>query len=158
MAIIGTLSDLHKQSDPGKFKSAINYLEQTDLDKLFAKVTPGNPLEVEIQGRDVFAIFQKYETKDAGEAKMEGHRQYIDMQYIHQGIEQILVAPISRVVKAGTYDASSDLHFAQVADYSNIKMSAGMACLLYPEDMHAPGISIDTPAAVEKIVVKIAID
>ncbi|MBK3517043.1 YhcH/YjgK/YiaL family protein [Carboxylicivirga marina] len=157
MAIIGTLATLNKQSSE-HFRKALNYLENTDLDALFNKVAIDKPLEVEIDGRSVFAIFQTYETKGIEEANMEGHRKYIDLQYIHKGIEQILVSPTSRMVKEGPYSEDKDLHFSKVADYSSFRLSNGMGCILFPEDLHAPCINIDAPSKVEKIVIKIAID
>jgi YhcH/YjgK/YiaL family protein len=157
MAIFGTLSTLSKQSSEN-FKKALNYLENTNLDEIFKEVSVNNPIEVEIDGRRAFAIFQTYETKDISEANMEGHKKYIDLQYIHTGVEQILVAPTSRMVKEGHYDQEKDLHFSKVADYSNFRLTAGMGCILYPEDLHAPCISIDAPSVVEKIVIKIAVE
>ncbi|MCG8581551.1 MAG: YhcH/YjgK/YiaL family protein [Bacteroidales bacterium] len=157
MAIFGTLATLSKQSSES-FKKALSYLEKNNLDDIFEKVSINNPLEVEIDGRSIFAIFQTYETKTISEAKMEGHKKYIDLQYIHKGVEQILVAPTSRMVKEGNYDPDKDLHFSKVADYSNFRLTAGMGCLLYPEDLHAPCITIDAPSVVQKIVIKIAVD
>ncbi|WP_430814766.1 YhcH/YjgK/YiaL family protein [Carboxylicivirga sp. RSCT41] len=157
MAIFGTLATLSKQSS-ANFHKALNYLENNNLNDIFKKVSINDPLEVEIDGRRIFAIFQTYETKAISEAKMEGHKKYIDLQYIHKGVEQILVAPTSRMVKEGNYDQDKDLHFSKVADYSNFRLTAGMGCILYPDDLHAPCISIDAPSVVQKIVVKIAID
>ena len=156
MAITGTLATLYKQSSE-HFQKALNYLNNTNLEEIFKEVSINKPLEVEIDGRQVFAIFQTYETKAISEAKMEGHKKYIDIQYIHKGVEQILVAPTSRMVKEGDYDSEKDLHFSKVADYSNFRLTAGMGCILYPEDLHAPCISIDAPSVVEKIVIKVAV-
>lgn len=157
MAIIGTLSTIKDQANNTLFQKAINYLSTTDLDSIFEKVSTNKTVEIEIDGRDSFAIFQTYETKPIAEANMEGHKKYIDIQYIHSGVEQILVAPYSRIIKEGKYDKDKDLHFSKVADYSSFRMNAGMACILYPEDLHAPCISIDAPTKVEKIVIKVAI-
>jgi len=157
MASFGTLDILTNQTNTALFKQCINYLQNTNLDEIFAKVSPDNPIEIEIDGRNTYAIFQTYETKDIANAKMEGHRRYIDIQYIHSGVEQILVSPISRIVKKAEYDKERDLHFPKVADYSNFRLTAGMACILYPEDLHAPCISVDAPSKVQKIVIKVAL-
>jgi len=158
MAIIGTLDMLSAQVNSDRLKKSIEYLKNTNLDELFARVTTEAPIEIEIDGRQAFAIYQTYETKDISQANMEGHRRYIDIQYIHSGIEQILVAPITRTTKAAEYDEERDLHFPKVADYSSFRLNTGMACILYPDDLHAPCISIDAPTKVEKIVVKVAVE
>ncbi|WP_439182609.1 YhcH/YjgK/YiaL family protein [Carboxylicivirga taeanensis] len=158
MAILGSLTTLSKQTGSASIRTALEYLSKTDLSNIFAGVKKDAPVEIEIDGRKVFAIFQTYETKSISEAKIEGHKKYIDIQYIHKGTEQILVAPINRVIKEAAYDATNDLHFPKVADYSSFRLTAGTGCILYPEDLHAPCISIDAPTKVEKIVIKVAVE
>ena len=157
MAIIGTLETLLKQADQSLFEKALKFIQNTDIDKIFKDVTIGNPIEVEIDGKDVFAIFQTYETKSLEDAKMEGHKKHIDIQYIHNGSELILVTPKERMIKDDTYDDTRDVYFPAVADYSTFRMNTGTGCILYPEDLHAPCIRIDAPAKVEKIVFKVAV-
>ncbi len=158
MAIIGTLSTLSNQCNSNPIKAAISYLLNTNLDSVFEKVEKDKPLEVEIDGRKIFAIFQTYETKPLADANMEGHKKYIDIQYIHKGMEQILVTPSNRIIKDAPYDTEKDLYFPKVADYSNLRLTAGTGCILYPEDLHAPCVSIDAPTSVEKIVIKVAVE
>ena len=157
MAIFGTIESLVDQSEKLRFHKALEFLQNEDLDAIFKQVKPGKNIEVDLNGRDVFAIFQTYETKPLEEAKMEGHKRYIDVQYIHKGTEQILVTPTDRMVKNAEYSEETDVYFPQVADYSSIRLSSGLACILYPEDLHAPCISVDAPSIIQKIVIKVAI-
>lgn len=158
MAIFGTLETLREQSEKLRFRQALDFLQDEDLDEIFKQVKPGKNIEVDLNGRDVFAIFQTYETKPLEEAKMEGHKRYIDVQYIHSGTEQILVAPKERMVKDAPYSEESDVYFPQTADFTPVRLASGMACILYPEDLHAPCISIDAPSSIQKIVIKVAIE
>lgn len=158
MAILGTIATLARQCSSDSIHTALNYLNETNLSSIFEQVKKDAPIEIEIDGRNVYAIFQTYETKAISEAKMEGHKKYIDIQYLHKGTEQILVSPSNRVVKEAPYDETKDLYFPKVADYSSFRLTAGTGCILYPEDLHAPCISIDAPAKVEKIVIKVAVD
>ncbi len=158
MALLGSISTLAKQCNNDSIRTALRYLKETDLDSIFKTVKKDAPVEVELDGRTVFAIFQTYETKAVSEAKMEGHKKYIDIQYIHKGMEQILVSPSNRIVKEAPYNETNDLYFPKVADYSSFRLNAGAGCILYPEDLHAPCISIDAPTTVEKIVIKVAVD
>nr|WP_319397874.1 YhcH/YjgK/YiaL family protein [uncultured Carboxylicivirga sp.] len=157
MAITGTLPTLFKEADPELFESALSYLESTDLDEIFKNVKIGSPVEIQIEGRAVFAVFQTYETKPIEEALMEGHKQYIDIQYIHKGNEQILVTPKEKITKPNEYNDTKDVYFPEVEGYSCIRLSEGQGCILYPDDIHAPGVRIETPTQVQKIVVKVAI-
>ncbi len=156
MALFGTLDTLLEQSEILRFRKALEFLQNEDLDTVFKQVKPGKNIEVDLIGRDVFAIFQTYETKPLEEAKMEGHKRYIDIQYIHKGTEQILVAPTHRMVKDAEYSEENDVYFPHTADYSCIRLSSGLACILYPDDLHAPCISVDAPSLVQKIVIKVA--
>ncbi len=158
MAIFGTIKTLIKQCDKLKFYKALQYLQSTNLNEIFLQVKEGHPIEIEIDGRSVYAIFQCYETKAIEEAKIEGHKKFIDIQYIHSGTEQILVSPSSRMIKDADYNEKKDVYFPKAADYSSIRLNSGMGCILYPEDLHAPGIRVDAPAKIEKIVIKVAIE
>ena len=158
MAIFGTLNMLSTQANSTLFKQALHFLRHTELNDIFAQVTPGHAVEMEISGRAVYAVFQTYVTKDLIEAKTEGHRRYIDIQYLHSGAEQILVTPVSQMVKDAEYDEERDLYFPKTVDYSSFKLTAGTACILYPDDLHAPCIRIDAPTKVEKIVIKVAVE
>ena len=157
MALIGTLDTLSEQCKDVRFQKALDFLSSSNLDDIFSQVTIDNPVEVKIDQDNIFAICQTYETKDIGLAKMEGHKKYIDIQYIHKGVEQILFSPINRIVKEDDYDSERDLHFPKVADFSSLRLTAGMGCILYPEDLHAPCISVDAPSIVEKIVIKVKV-
>jgi len=157
MAIFGTIKSLIEQCDNQLFINALHYLQSTNLSKIFEEVKEGAPIEIEIEGRSVYAIFQTYETKPIEKALLEGHKKHIDIQYIHSGTEQILVSPSSRMIKDAEYDENKDLYFPKAADFSNIRLSAGMGCILYPDDLHAPCISLDAPSKIEKIVIKVAV-
>lgn len=158
MAIFGTIQTLVKQCNDTKLNNALQYLLDTDLSGIFENVKENNPLKIEIDGSNIFAIFQSYETKPIEDANMEGHRKYIDIQYIHSGTEQILVAPSTRIIKNDEYNEQDDIYFPKTADYSPIRLNAGMGCILHPEDIHAPCISIDAPTKIQKIVIKVAVN
>ena len=48
----------------------------------------------EIDGKDLYASVQEYQAKAPEDGKFEGHRNYIDIQYIVSGIETIEVVDI----------------------------------------------------------------
>jgi len=121
-------------------------------------------LEDFIQGRfdlgsGCFAIQSEYETLPISETvTIEGHRKYVDLQYIVDGLESIYYIPTSAIKGKLNYVDCDDVWKTQlnVNEVQQIKMSAGEFLLLYPEDGHGPQYCYDeTPSTVKKIVVKI---
>ena len=148
--IVDRLSNSHLYDALGpRIKQALDYLRQTDL----AAIEPGKyPLD----GHDVYASVQQYTTKPKDEGRWEAHRRYIDVQYVVNGAEQIGYAHLSRLT-AGEYDADKDL--LRLTGHGDlVSMPSGTFMLLLPEDAHMPGLAVDAPSPVKKIVVKIAVE
>ena len=72
------------------------------------------------------------------------------------GVELIGWAPVASL-RADPYDAGRDIAFLD-GQGSFVRMPAGQAMLLWPEDAHMPGVAAGEPAPVRKVVVKIAVD
>ena len=60
--------------------TAFHYLQNTDL----SKIEPGR---YEIDGSNVYALVQQYETKAKEKGRWEAHRRYMDVQYLVRGVE-----------------------------------------------------------------------
>ena len=128
-----------------RLEAAFRYLRETDL----AKIEAGR---YEIQGADIFALVQNYDTKAREKGRWEAHRKYIDIQYVYRGTELIGYANID-ALKAGTYDEAKDFwEFKGDGDF--LKAQAGTFLVLFPQDGHMPGIAVSGPEPVKKIVVK----
>jgi YhcH/YjgK/YiaL family protein len=128
---------------------AFQYLKEIDL----STVADGR---YEIEGKSVFAILSSYNTKPIEECKFEAHRRYVDLQYIVSGEELIGYAPLAGQEVLIPYNEEKDALFI-AGDSSMIKMSAGMFAVFFPQDAHRPGIQINAPQAVRKVVVKILV-
>jgi len=114
---------------------------------------------VEIDGRRVFAIVQRYETAMTDAPKFECHRTYIDVQFLVSGEEVIGWAPVEQLNISEPYDADTDICFGTLAGltWTPVLLRAGQAAVLYPEDAHAPKLAVGIPSPVMKIVVKVAV-
>lgn len=132
-------------------KKAIDFLRRQDIHNL----ADGR---VDIDGQDVFALVQRYETVKTDTPKFEYHRQYIDIQYIVSGKEVIGWAPVERMTITETYDMEKDICFGTVPkeEITPVYLQAGQLAVLYPEDGHAPKLAAGKPSHVVKIVVKVA--
>lgn len=109
----------------------------------------------EIDGKDVFASVQEYDTKPACEKKFEIHKNYIDIQYILSGEEIMGSESIDKLTSLGDYKPDAQF-FSLNEDYDKIKLEANDFAIFFPNEPHAPGIAVnDIPSKVKKIVVKV---
>lgn len=109
-----------------------------------------------IDGTQVYAIFQEYDTLPPTLGAWEEHRRYIDLQCLVSGTERIGYAHVSRLA-SGAYDPTRDfLPLCGGGEY--LTLLPGDFMLLFPEDAHMPRIAAGVPAPVRKVVVKIAVD
>jgi len=138
-------TSLYQNLHPG-FTKAFDYLRNTD----FSKLEDG---KYKIDGDDIFALVQQYETRDSANAKLETHYQYIDIQYIHVGTELIGVSPLYNQLPSKK-DHKKDIAFYE-GDASFIRLTAGMFAIFFPDDMHMPGIKTKESEIVKKVVIKV---
>ena len=133
---------------PPGITAGLDFLRTTDLERL-------EPGRVEIDGDRLFAIVQEYETKAPGSGKWEAHRRYWDIQYVVRGVETLHWANIAHL-QAGAYVPEKDfLPLEGIGD--RITLRAGMVALLAPQDAHMPGMALERPERVRKVVVKVAV-
>ena len=145
MAIFGTVETLGKQACSKKYGKVIEFLQTEDLAKHFAEVTPDKKKTVEIDGKNLFAIFQEYDTKF-----------YADVQYIYEGSEIIGYCDLADVQGEIDYNAEKDIFFCKSKNLSQVVLSAGQGAVLEPSDLHAPCMRVGgQPAHVKKIVFKV---
>lgn len=133
------------------FRKAIEFLRRLDIHNL----TDGR---MDIDGQQVFALVQQYETIKTDAPKFEYHRKYIDIQHIVSGKEVIGWTPVERMTITEAYDMEKDICFGTVPkeEITPVYLQAGQLAVLYPEDGHAPKLAAGAPSHVVKIVVKVA--
>jgi YhcH/YjgK/YiaL family protein len=130
-------------------KKAFEYLKQTD----FSGMKNGKHI---VDGDALIAILQEYDSKNDSDAKPEAHRKYIDVQYIISGEELIGVRPLINQAPCKEYDAEND--YALYDDTcSFVKINPGQFAVLFPQDLHKPGIKVDNSIKVKKVVMKVKV-
>lgn len=122
---------------------------------------------VDLDGRQVYAMYQSYVTVSTEGRQYEAHRRYIDVQYIVEGEEVIHAADLAGMTEMSGYDAEKDVQwFIPEAAGTNggkagttnlIHLKAGQFGVFFPQDAHMPKLAAGTPGAVKKIVVKVAV-
>jgi len=135
-----------------KFEKAFDFIRKVAVENL--------PVgKYEIEGTDVYGLVQEYTSKTEEQGKFEGHRKYIDIQYIISGIEIIEVMDISKAKANTEYNDVKDIEFYDNNEKTgNVVLESGEYAILYPNDIHKPGMTFgNTPTTVRKIVVKVKI-
>ena len=128
--------------------TALCYLASQD----FRKVRPGR---VDIQGDQFYVLVQEYTTKPVEQGIWEAHRRYIDVHFVLSGRERIFFAPLEKM-KLGIYVPEKDF-LPMTGDGLPVDLFAGFFVVFYPEDAHMPGLQVNTPGSLRKVVVKIKI-
>jgi len=134
-----------------KFKKAFNFLKNTDL-----KNTQDG--KYEIQGDDIFANIQTLTTKTKEEKKWEVHRQYIDIQLVITGKECMgygILEDFNEIIEK--YNIDKDVEFLNGKKFNFINVEEGNFVIFYPNDVHAPMLSVQDEKKIKKVIVKIKV-
>ena len=131
---------------PG-IRLALEYLERTNLGAL-------GEGRHDVDGDAVFALVSDYDTRRPDETFWEAHRRHVDVQYVYAGVERIGYGNLADFTSE-PYDASRDLVVAHGPDERFVDMRPGQFAILFPHDVHMPGLIAHAIARVRKIVVKV---
>jgi len=127
--------------------TALKYLEETDFTALKAG-------RREIDGDNIFALVQHYDSRLPENGVWEAHRRYIDIHYIVDGTEQIGYSEISFMTESTEYDAAGDcILFSGEGRYLIAKKET--FAIFWPQDVHSPCIAAKNPSPVKKVVIKV---
>lgn len=131
------------------FARAFEFLRRPDLAELaLAKHS--------IDGDRLFAILSNAPGKDKADALLEAHRNYIDIQYVIAGCDEMGYKPLTSCGQIHTsYDAARDILFFNDPPESWIKFPAGSFAIFFPQDAHAP---MAGTGEIHKAVVKVAVE
>ncbi|MDO4536226.1 MAG: YhcH/YjgK/YiaL family protein [Clostridium perfringens] len=132
-------------------EKAIEFLKSNDL----------NSLEVgnyEIDGKNVYAFVQEYESHPVEERRWEAHKKYIDIQCIIAGNEVMYYAPVDSLeMYENNFEEKDVAFFKNVEHSTRLELTNGDYAIFFPEDAHKPCCALDKPEHVKKIVVKVKV-
>lgn len=131
-------------------RTALEYLAHTNLGLL----AEGRH---DVDGDRVFALVSDYQTRRPEDTFWEAHRQHVDVQFVVHGCERIGYANLDRF-EVEPYDAERDLTVARGAAGGHVAVGTGEFVILFPNDVHMPGLQVHGPEAVRKVVVKVRIE
>ena len=112
----------------------------------------------DIDGDDVYALVQSYDSVPPAEKKYESHRLYADIQYVGAGTEVIHYAPTASLQPVTAYDAQKDfLLYADPAGSTPLHLAPGTFAIFLPHDGHKPGCVNGAPCRIKKVVIKVRV-
>lgn len=111
----------------------------------------------ELDGKKVYALVQEYCPKEDSN-RYEGHKNYIDIQFIVSGKEFMQYADTNTCTPSDEYNSEKDVqHFTADALTAKLECSANDFAIFFPHDIHKPGIKLIEGETVKKVVVKVHI-
>lgn len=145
--VVDTLENLDKYASLNPlFAQAIEFLKSHDLQSMEIGKT-------ELKGKDLLVNIAQTQPKAKEEAKLETHREFIDIQMPLSGVEVIGYTAATDCVPADApYSVENDIAFFEGLAETYITVKPGMFAIFFPQDGHAPGI---TPDGVKKVIVKV---
>ncbi|MDR0933407.1 MAG: YhcH/YjgK/YiaL family protein [Victivallales bacterium] len=118
----------------------------------------------ELDGDQIYATIQHYQTHDLNLDKLETHKKYVDIQLLLAGKERILVRKVDDLEVTQEYNQAKDCAFYRFKKEGSttLELVPGKFAMLFPKEGHMPGIHFtDKPnpqdSAVVKVVIKISV-
>jgi biofilm protein TabA len=131
------------------FKKAFQFLNREDLKFLL-------PGKYEIDGEEVFAFVQEYETKEVKNVKYEAHQKYIDIQYMLEGSEKMGYFPLKDLSVFLPYNIEEDFMLLD-GEKELFLFRNNEFFIFFPEDAHIPSIIASKREKVKKVVIKVKV-
>ena len=130
------------------FPAAFAYL------RTFDRSTPDG--KYELQGKDLVAIVQRYQTAAPAEKLWEAHRVYGDIQVVFSGVEHCGHAELCALRVTHPYSSEKDVekYAVPAVPTALLTLGRGNFAVFYPQDAHQPGLQIDVPGEILKVVIK----
>ena len=130
------------------FEKAFQYLTKND----FSTFKPG---KYQIEQDSIFVLVNNYFSKGIDESFAESHKKYIDIQLVISGKERMGFGLIDNFTHE-LYDSEKDLQ-KHTGKLNFLDVEKNQFVIFFPNDIHMPGIQIEHPEEVLKVVMKVAV-
>ena len=134
--IIDTLDNLAKYEAVNPlFQDVVEFLKQNDLNTMEAGKYP-------IKGADLFVNITTAKGRTPDQAVLETHRKMIDIQIPLDGPETYGYTPLCRLPELEYNDEKDITKYGDLMAESFVDCQPGMFAVFFPQDGHAPCISM----------------
>lgn len=125
----------------------------------FLRATQGSQLaqgKHDIDGDKIYAIVASSVGHGKGEARLEAHRKYIDIQFTTRNSDVYGWSALQNCsIMDSQFSEADDIGFYKDAPESWVEALSGAFVIFFPEDAHAP---LSAEGEIEKIIIKVAVD
>lgn len=147
--IIGHINQLQAAGLSAVFCQAI---EQA----LHAEIAWREPGSYPLQGEQLFVNVMQFETQRAEDKRAELHAEYIDIQILLEGEEQIHCGLVGSARACEEWHQEEDYQLCHRIDNEQIlTLTPGMFVVFMPGEPHKPGCYATQPGRVKKAVIKL---
>ncbi|CAK4852409.1 unnamed protein product [Aphanomyces euteiches] len=114
----------------------------------------------ELQGKQLYVIISDNALRSMEGAPFEKHAKYIDIHYVAEGLEMIGGAPADEdMIPYEDEIMEKDYALYQIVDQpSYLLLKPGTYAVMFPSDLHQPGVHKEAGQTVRKAVIKIHMD
>ena len=135
------------------------HINKAYWDKAFAFLRDSDLLALKtgrlnIDGDNVYAIVSEAPLKDYDKTAFESHKNYIDLQYVITGEENMGRTPVETVKVDKAYNDRADIAY-YTGDGKIYTVPQNSFLLFFPGEAHRPNITPGGNKIVKKVVVKI---
>jgi len=133
-----------------RIDAAVEYISKLDFNSLNKGKYDVSP--------DFYYTVQEYTACDKNDAQYESHRKYIDIQYIYEGVERMLITDTTNLLPSDSYDNIKDvIHYSGEDNLTSMVLTVGSYAILFPKDAHKPERFLGQECIIKKIVGKLKI-
>lgn len=122
--------------------------------EFLATLGPLAPGRHDIDGDRLYLLVQDENGRGHKGARLEAHRQYIDIQLTLEGIEEIGWSPLAACRPATEFDKDKDIGFFDDRPHVWLTLPPAHFAIFFPTDAHAP---LGGMGRLRKAVVKVAV-
>lgn len=130
-----------------RMKRAFELIASTDWSRMEAG-------KHDLDGKDIWVNIMDRDLKKKGDAKLEVHNEYIDIQILLEGAEESFGWSERKDLRQpqSDFDAEKDIQFFDDEPQTYYTLRAGQFTVFFPEDGHAPMVG---EGRVRKAIVKV---
>jgi len=109
----------------------------------------------EIEGDKIYANIISAQTilREAG--SFEYHKKYIDIHFMIEGEERILISNVNKLDTISEYKEDGDYGLQRGKEEVELLLTKGKFCICFPEDSHLPLIMNNESESIKKGIIKV---
>lgn len=105
---------------------------------------------------DFYYTVLEYEAFAEEDSVYESHRNYIDIQWVYDGVERLMLTDINTLIPSDGYDEKRDvIHYYDSNNQTSVILKPGCCAVLFPKDAHKTMRFFQKPCVIKKIVGKL---